>query len=153
MQNNPQKPSTSSPPAKPGYEAREPRLRNAFIVAASTLLLMFFGLGGTVILMLVFSHGRPLNRMEPLGIIAAPNLQPLDRFPAPHLEIDDSHQEATSLRQQQLEKLNSYGWIDRSQGVVRIPIEQAMQLILLKGLPARSHFEPSTNNLSWKEIP
>jgi hypothetical protein len=33
--------------------------------------------------------------------------------------------------------LGSYGWIDKSAGVVRIPIPEAMQLTLERGLPAR----------------
>lgn len=35
-------------------------------------------------------------------------------------------------------ELNSYGWIDRTAGVVRIPIDRAMELIAQRGLPARS---------------
>jgi hypothetical protein len=31
--------------------------------------------------------------------------------------------------------LNSYGWIDRKAGKVRIPIDRAMQLLLDRGLP------------------
>ena len=35
-------------------------------------------------------------------------------------------------------ELHSYGWVNRSSGIVRIPIERAMELLLQKGLPARS---------------
>ena len=38
----------------------------------------------------------------------------------------------------QNEELNSYGWIDRTAGVVRIPIVRAMELVLEQGLPTRS---------------
>jgi len=34
-------------------------------------------------------------------------------------------------------ELNSYGWIDRASGIVHIPIEQAMDLLVQKGLPVR----------------
>lgn len=34
------------------------------------------------------------------------------------------------VRAQQLELLNSYGWVDREQGVVRIPIDRAMELLI-----------------------
>jgi hypothetical protein len=33
--------------------------------------------------------------------------------------------------------LGSYGWVDRQQGVVRIPIERAMELVQQKGFPVR----------------
>jgi hypothetical protein len=32
--------------------------------------------------------------------------------------------------------LNSYGWIDQQNGVIRIPIKQAKELIEQRGLPA-----------------
>ena len=34
--------------------------------------------------------------------------------------------------------LNSYGWVDPDKGVVRIPVERAMELVAKEGLPARS---------------
>lgn len=43
-----------------------------------------------------------------------------------------------TFRSQQEAELNSYGWINRSSGIVRIPIEQAMNLLLQQGLPVRS---------------
>ncbi|HVZ23631.1 MAG TPA: hypothetical protein VG871_21305 [Vicinamibacterales bacterium] len=33
-----------------------------------------------------------------------------------------------------LRTLNSYGWVDRSRGVVHIPIERAMELVAKEGL-------------------
>jgi hypothetical protein len=40
-----------------------------------------------------------------------------------------------ALRAAEDAELHSYGWIDRKNGTVRIPIERAMQLILERGLP------------------
>ena len=40
------------------------------------------------------------------------------------------------FREQQEQILNSYGWIDQQNGIIRIPIEQAKKLIEQKGLPA-----------------
>ncbi len=37
--------------------------------------------------------------------------------------------------------LHSYGWVDRQAGVVRIPIERAMQLLAERNLPSRPHRE------------
>lgn len=38
--------------------------------------------------------------------------------------------ELTRLRAEQLEALNSYRWIDQPHGVVAVPIDRAMQLIV-----------------------
>ncbi len=39
------------------------------------------------------------------------------------------------LRAREDAVLTSYGWVDRSAGVVRIPIERAMHLLVERGLP------------------
>lgn len=57
--------------------------------------------------------------------------------PQPRLQTrpaDDLQQ----LREAENAKLNSYGWIDKSMGVVRIPIDRAMDLLAQRGLPARN---------------
>ncbi len=38
-------------------------------------------------------------------------------------------------------ELNDYGWVDRAQGIVHIPVDRAIQLTLQKGLPVRSSEE------------
>ncbi len=57
-----------------------------------------------------------------------PRLQGAPGGPASPME------EIMRLRQQEDQTLSSYGWIDRRNGVVRIPIEQAKRLILQRGL-------------------
>jgi hypothetical protein len=37
--------------------------------------------------------------------------------------------------------LEGYGWVDRQAGVVRLPIERAMELVLERGLPTRPEAE------------
>jgi len=45
------------------------------------------------------------------------------------------------------QKLNSYGWVDKSQGVAHIPIDRAIDLLGQQGLPARAA-APATDNVS-----
>jgi hypothetical protein len=42
-------------------------------------------------------------------------------------------QELRSLRSQEDERLSSYGWADKAKGEVRIPIDQAMKLMVEGG--------------------
>jgi len=54
--------------------------------------------------------------------------------PGPRLQTDA----AANLRRFRVEeekRLNGYSWIDKSKGVVRIPIEQAMQKLVTTGIP------------------
>jgi hypothetical protein len=55
----------------------------------------------------------------------------------PHLQILPN-QELTEFRTRETAELNSYGWIDRTAGVVRIPVNRAMELLLQRGLPTRA---------------
>jgi hypothetical protein len=57
-----------------------------------------------------------------------------ENFPQPRLEVKPGAGLA-GLRAAEDADLNSYGWIDRNAGTVRIPIKRAMQLLLERGLP------------------
>jgi hypothetical protein len=41
------------------------------------------------------------------------------------------------VRAEEQEKLSSYGWVEPNAGVVRIPVERAMELLAERGLPTR----------------
>jgi len=56
-------------------------------------------------------------------------------FPTPRLLTDDGDQDVADLHAREDLLLNNYSWVDQSKGTVRIPIEQAMQLIAQRGLP------------------
>ena len=56
---------------------------------------------------------------------AGPRLQPI-----PANEIFE-------FRQRENAELSEYGWVDRNAGTVHIPIEQAKELLLQRGLPSR----------------
>src|SRR5205823_11440163 len=47
-----------------------------------------------------------------------------------------------SYWQSQQTLLNTYGWIDRQNGIVRMPIDRAMEVLLERGLPTRSTSTP-----------
>jgi hypothetical protein len=58
----------------------------------------------------------------------------ITRFPQPRLERNE-RVEIKDFRLKEEQTLNSYGWVDEKAGVVRIPIERAMQLVAQRGLP------------------
>ena len=66
--------------------------------------------------------------------------------PAPQLQVNPA-MDFERFRAAEETQLNSYGWIDKKAGVIRIPIERAMDLIAERGLPTRS---PGTQNSSGK---
>lgn len=56
--------------------------------------------------------------------------------PPPRLQIDPA-EDLRRFRQKEEAELNGYGWIDRKKGIIRIPIERAMELVVQRGLPVR----------------
>lgn len=56
--------------------------------------------------------------------------------PEPRLQTNP-REDLGNLRLREDQALSSYGWVDRNAGVVRIPIERAMQLVVERGLPTR----------------
>lgn len=59
--------------------------------------------------------------------------------PAPRLQARPIL-DLQALRAEEAAALQSYGWIDRDRGIVRIPIERAMALLTARGLPAKQAF-------------
>lgn len=60
--------------------------------------------------------------------------QTIQKFPQPRLERNE-RLEINDFLLKEEDTLDSYGWVDQKAGVVRIPIERAMQLIAQQGLP------------------
>jgi hypothetical protein len=56
--------------------------------------------------------------------------------PAPRLQADPPAEYAAFAAEQR-RLTTSYGWIDRDGGLVRLPVERALELVLEEGLPAR----------------
>ena len=51
----------------------------------------------------------------------------------PKLQVDPAT-DINQLREEENKILNTYGWVDKNKGTVRIPIEQAIELVADRGL-------------------
>jgi hypothetical protein len=71
----------------------------------------------------------------PLAAGRLPDQQ--DRRPLPRLQ-NQPFKDLYELREGEMKRLESYAWQDKGEGVTRIPIERAMELVVEKGLPART---------------
>jgi hypothetical protein len=100
----------------------------AALVAAAVIISLL-----TFVLFRFFDvrEGRPREAEYPLAV-AQENRVP----PEPRLQTDP-RQDLSDLRASEDALLDSYGWVDRNAGVVRIPIDEAIRLTLERGLPAR----------------
>jgi hypothetical protein len=97
------------------------------------------GLTAAVVLILVmlfwlfsfFSKRESRLGHDPVGI-----RQSTPPTTGPPLQLSP-RSEMAEMRAAEDKILQSYGWIDQQKGVVRIPIERAMELTAERGLPAR----------------
>ena len=70
--------------------------------------------------------------------------------PEPRLQIHP-RLDIQALREGEDQILSSYSWIDPTRGIVRIPIEEAINLIAAKGLPSQP--SPNLRDGGVREIP
>lgn len=73
---------------------------------------------------------------ESLGPPASPFENQRTLPPQPRLQAQPGF-DLKSYCEMEQEQLSTYGWVDQHNGVVRIPVDRAMDMILQKGLPAR----------------
>jgi hypothetical protein len=66
--------------------------------------------------------------------------------PKPQLEVVPTV-ELKSFKAAEDQELSTYGWVDQQKGVVRIPIDRAIDMLAKKGLPARTE-QPAASNVS-----
>jgi hypothetical protein len=62
-------------------------------------------------------------------------------FPTPRLQMDDGNEDVADLHAREDILLDNYTWADQSKHQVRIPIEQAMEIIAQRGLPVAPSVE------------
>jgi hypothetical protein len=125
-------------PEKPGigYEPRDASVKGLVQFAfwmAVVLAVTLFAMRG------FFDY---LKKVEPLGPTSSPLVKEGERVlpPSPRLQVHP-HQELVDYCAEQQREVNSYGWVNEQVGVVHIPVERAMDLILARGLPTRAPSE------------
>src|SRR5690348_16130177 len=127
MQNNGQQKKFSEA-VRRGHEANDVRFRWILAVAGGIVV--------TVILVDAFLwlfHGHLQKKLKAedaknfaqIGVRA----ESRKKFPEPHLQINPKN-DLKIFRAREEAELNSYGWINHQSGIVRIPIERAMDLIV-----------------------
>lgn len=118
--------SGRSPAASRGYESRDVSVGRLALyglaLAATTAAFFLFSWQ-------VFTHlaARESGRTEP----KSPLIEAVGRRlpPSPRLEPDLSGR-LSDLHRHEREVLGTYAWVDREQGVIRIPVERAMGLLV-----------------------
>jgi len=81
--------------------------------------------------------GVPASRIE------SPAQDARQLPPEPRLE-ETPMSDLQEMRAAEDQILHTYGWLDQPNGIVRLPIDRAMELIAQRGLPARKESGPQS---------
>jgi hypothetical protein len=118
--------------SEPAHEVRDVQIKP----------ILGFGIGlivitlGVLALMGVTFDALSARRSEQ-NVPPSPLAKPASPFPEPRLQVAPA-QDLQKLLAEENAVLSSYGWVNRARGVVRIPIDRAMDLLVERGLPARA---------------
>jgi CHASE1-domain containing sensor protein len=84
-------------------------------------------------------HQPPVNPLATPVVNRGPQALPQarEKFPEPRLEVNE-RTELQDFLQHQEQRLHSYGWVNEKAGVMHIPIDVAIRIVVQRGLPTRS---------------
>lgn len=106
----------------PGYETKDVNTRGVFLTGLGLAIALVIVLGATGLFFHSLDIQKPLTTATPV----IP--------PEPRLQVDPANDLHTMQATQQA-ILNSYDWVDEGNGIARIPIDRALEIIAAQGLP------------------
>lgn len=111
-----------------GYEVADAPPRGVLLgfVALGTTVMLALALAAGILRLLESSAARRDSPASLLTIDQTPPRPRLQSHPA---------RELSELRADENRRLSTYGWVDEQERIVRIPIEQAIDLLSERGIP------------------
>jgi hypothetical protein len=121
------------------YETRDVRIRPLVVFIAGLTIVGIFTYLVVFVMFRLFS-GQAARQDAQVAPSTASRPAPAhgeDRLPPePRIQANPGA-DMQRLREQEDAILTTYGWVDRSAGVARVPIDVAMRQVLEEGLPVR----------------
>jgi hypothetical protein len=122
----------TEPPLNHELSDADPRPILKFLVFLVVITIVMAGVVGFFYNYLERREAAEKTARYPMSLLDAQRPLP----PGPRLQTYP-FQDIKELRQTEVPLLDSYEWIDRNAGTVRIPIERAMDVLAERGLPYR----------------
>jgi hypothetical protein len=117
--------------ATPGYETRDANARGIFNS------LMALGIALVVISLVCWGLFRYFSAHDVNQAASDSPFADTRQLPlGPQLQVNP-REDWLRFREEQEKSLETYAWENRSAGTVRVPIEEAMELLVKKGLPVQ----------------
>ena len=132
-----------NPPPQPLPDLTDPEMRhehrdvNIWAVGKVGIALILTTIASLLLMAGVFRYFEVREneaQIPPASTTTPPSALP----PEPNLMFNQNeHGNLEEIRAAEEKDINSYGWVDQAHGVVRLPIDRAMDLIGQRGIPAR----------------
>jgi hypothetical protein len=131
MLNPSSQPQGQQEPATVGYEKRDASAKGIFAAAGGLFVVLIIA---EFIIIWIYSDFKKSS--GPKDRFTGAVRQHAVNTSYPQLQLSPQA-DLKEFRDREEAELNTYGWINRTAGVVRIPIDKAMDLVLQQGLPTR----------------
>ncbi len=125
--------SGKSPSAREGYEHRDTQVKVLAWLLAALLAATLVVLGLMKALFGYFASQEDRRQPPPSTLAGTRSSIP----PEPRLQ-NTPFDELRRMRAEEDAALDSYGWVDRKAGIVRIPIEQALDIAARGGVTGQA---------------
>jgi uncharacterized protein (DUF58 family) len=112
--------------ARPGHEGSDLNPAKIFLFGAILLLAVI----AAAVVSFLFLRYAAARRPSPQVASSAP-ARAREPAPVPRLQVKGSN-ELREMREAEERVLHSYAWIDGEKGIVRIPVERAMEILAEK---------------------
>jgi hypothetical protein len=128
--------SHKAPAPSPGYETRDANVGSVlnFLVILSVVLV--------ATALVSWGLFRYFSAHEVDERAASPFADTRQLPLGPQLQVNP-RQDWLKYREEQERNLENYSWENRGTGTVRVPIEQAMEILVKKGLPVQGQTPPA----------
>jgi hypothetical protein len=118
-----------------GYETSDAHLKSVAMLVALTVGIALVG-----VVSMWFLFGYIVERDTSRDTPPSPLADTRAPFTGPRLQVSET-QNMKAMKAAEQEVLESYDWVDREAGIVRIPIERAIDLLAERGFPTRASGE------------
>ncbi len=129
--------------ASPGYETRDANVRGVFN------FLVFLAVLLVAAALLSWGLFRYFSRQQAASAVASPFENTRQLPLGPQLQVNP-REDLLRYEEEQKQSLETYEWENRGAGIVRVPIERAMDLLVQKGLPVQGASAPQADSAVGK---
>lgn len=139
--NNDDREIPETKPHEPERRGHEVRDVNTWAVGKFGIGLTLLCIGSLVLVAWLYRYfeAQVAGPAPPPREIAAQGGLPLE----PRLQ-EKPAEDLKQMRAGEDQILGTYGWVDKQKGIVRVPIDRAIDLLAQRGLPSRKETEPLT---------